>query len=103
MSCPSQNISPPARSPKKLGKRRRQTGEEIVLTRQGKPVARVVPDRVDGGARQLGFARGEIKLLPGWDEPVTFEEFVGAQAKMEGLAFVTRDQTIQKYDIETLW
>ncbi len=52
-----------------------QTGVEIVLTRRGKPVARVVPDRIEGGARQLGFARGEIKLLPGWDEPITFEEF----------------------------
>jgi len=54
-----------------------ETGEEIVLTRRGKPVARVVPDRVEGGIRQLGFARGHIKLLPGWDEPVTFEEFWG--------------------------
>ena len=54
-----------------------ETGEEIVLTRRGKPVARVVPNRAEGGARQLGFARGEIKLLPGWDDPVTFEEFLG--------------------------
>ena len=54
-----------------------QTGEEIVLTRRGKPVARVVPDRAESGARQLGFAREEIKLRPGWDEPVTFEEFWG--------------------------
>ena len=52
-----------------------ETGEEVVLTRRGKPVARVVPDRIEGGTRQLGFARGQIKLLPGWDEPVTFEEF----------------------------
>ena len=34
-----------------------QTGEEIVLTRRGKPVAKVVSDRGEGGARQLGFAR----------------------------------------------
>ncbi len=54
-----------------------ETGEEIVLTRRGKRVARVVPDRGESGARQLGFARGEIKLRPGWDEPVTFEEFWG--------------------------
>lgn len=54
-----------------------KTGEEIVLTRRGKPVARVVPDRIESGTRQLGFARGEITLLPGWDEPVTFEEFRG--------------------------
>jgi prevent-host-death family protein len=54
-----------------------KTGEEIVLTRRGKPVARVVSDRFEGGVRQLGFARGEIKLLPGWDDPVTFDEFSG--------------------------
>ena len=51
------------------------TGEEITLTRRGRPVARVIPDCGDTGSRQLGFARGQIKLLPGWDEPVTFEEF----------------------------
>lgn len=50
-----------------------RTGQEIGLTRRDKPVARVVPDRVE---RQLGFARGEIKLLRGWDKPVTFEEFL---------------------------
>ncbi len=51
------------------------TGEEVVVTNRGKPVARIVPDRSAAGGRQLGFARGAIKLLPGWDEPITFEEF----------------------------
>jgi len=32
-----------------------------------------------------------------------FDRLLMAQAKMERLTFVTRDQTIQKYDIETLW
>jgi len=54
-----------------------ETGEEILLTRRGRPVARVIPDRGDTGTRQLGFARGQIKLLPGWDESVTFGEFFG--------------------------
>lgn len=54
-----------------------QTGEEILVTRRGRPVARVVADRGGEGPRQLGFARGEMKLLPGWDEPVTFKEFYG--------------------------
>ncbi len=52
-----------------------ENGEEIMLTRRGKPVARVVPDRAKGGIRQLGFARGEVKLPAGWDEPIPFEEF----------------------------
>ena len=32
-----------------------------------------------------------------------FDRLLIAQAKMERLTFVTRDQTIQKYGIETLW
>jgi prevent-host-death family protein len=54
-----------------------ETGEEIVLTRRGKPVARVVPDRIEGGVRQLAFAHGQIKLLSGWEKPVAFEAFWG--------------------------
>jgi prevent-host-death family protein len=53
-----------------------QTGEEIVLTRRGRPIARLVPER-GGRARQLGFARGKLKLLPGWEDPVTFEDLFG--------------------------
>lgn len=52
-----------------------ETGAEIVLMRRGKPVARIIPDRGETGVRELGFARGEVKFLPGWDEPVSFEEF----------------------------
>jgi|SRR4051794_39091290 len=52
-----------------------ETGAEILLMRRGKPVARIVPDGGETSGRQLGFARGDIKLLPGWDEPVSFEEF----------------------------
>ncbi|MDQ6663043.1 MAG: type II toxin-antitoxin system VapC family toxin [Acidobacteriota bacterium] len=32
-----------------------------------------------------------------------FDRLLIAQAKIERLTFVTRDQTIQKYNIETLW
>ncbi len=32
-----------------------------------------------------------------------FDRLLIAQAKLERLTLVTRDQTIQKYDIETLW
>lgn len=62
------------------------TGEEVVLTNRGKRVARIVPDQGMAGVRRLGFARGEIKLLRGWDQPVTFDEFFS-----------------QKYNVETVW
>lgn len=51
-------------------------GEEVLLTR-GKPVARVVPDNGDEGPRVLGWARDEIKLMPGWDSPMTEAELLG--------------------------
>jgi prevent-host-death family protein len=54
-----------------------EAGEEILLTRRGKPVARVVPDRSSKTRRVLGFARGKGKLLPGWEDPVTEEELFG--------------------------
>jgi prevent-host-death family protein len=52
-------------------------GEEVLITRYGKPVARLVPDRGEEGTRQLGWAREQIQLLPGWDEPVTEEKLAG--------------------------
>jgi prevent-host-death family protein len=52
-----------------------RTQQEVVLTRRGKPIARIVPDG-DEQPRQLGFARGEVKLLRGWEDPITFEEFL---------------------------
>ena len=52
------------------------TGEEIVVTRHGKPVARLVPER-GTGPRPLGFARGRVKLYPGWSEPLSYEDLLG--------------------------
>jgi prevent-host-death family protein len=54
-----------------------EAGQEVLLTRRGKPVARLVPDRGTAGPRQLGWAKHEIKLLPGWDDPVTEQELFG--------------------------
>jgi len=52
-------------------------GEEIAITRHGKPLARVIPERGEEGTRQLGWAREQIRLLPGWDDPITEEELMG--------------------------
>lgn len=57
--------------------KRVEDGEEVRLTRRGKPVARVVPDRRESGKRNLGWAKGQIRLLPGWDGPITEEELLG--------------------------
>lgn len=51
-------------------------GEEVTITRRGKPVARVVP-AAPQRKRVLGSLRGLATLKPGWDEPITDEELLG--------------------------
>ena len=42
-------------------------GEEIVIARHGRPVARLVPAGPERKPRRLGKHRGTIWLAPGWD------------------------------------
>jgi prevent-host-death family protein len=51
-------------------------GEEVIITRHGHPIARIVPFE-DKGKRQLGTARGLVEFLPGWQEPITMEDLIG--------------------------
>jgi prevent-host-death family protein len=51
-------------------------GEEIVITRHGKAVAKIIPI-VQTGKRELGFASSEVGFLPGWDQPLTAEDLIG--------------------------
>jgi len=46
-----------------------EAGEEIVIARAGKPVARLVPLGLRTRPRQLGTLRGKIWLAPDWDSP----------------------------------
>jgi prevent-host-death family protein len=42
-------------------------GEEVIITRAGKPVARLVPIRPE---RVPGLARGKVQLAPDFDAPL---------------------------------
>jgi prevent-host-death family protein len=44
-----------------------EAGEEIVIGRAGKPIARIVP-YVPRRRRMFGAMRGQIRILPGFDE-----------------------------------
>jgi prevent-host-death family protein len=46
-----------------------EAGEEIVIARDGKPVARLVPLRMRTQPRPLGLLRGQIWMAPDWDSP----------------------------------
>ena len=45
-------------------------GEEIVIAKAGRPVARLVPVTGPGAARSLGFMHGRITLAPDFDAPL---------------------------------
>jgi prevent-host-death family protein len=47
---------------------RAERGEETVIARNGRPVARLVPYRAEGKGRVPGAWRGRAKILPGFDE-----------------------------------
>ena len=47
---------------------RAEKGEETVIARNGRPVARLIPYREEHRRRVPGALRGQIKILPGFDE-----------------------------------
>jgi prevent-host-death family protein len=49
-------------------------GEEVIIMRDGQPVAELIPYRARGRKRQLGFAAGQIEMAEGWDRPMTDAE-----------------------------
>ena len=44
-------------------------GEEVVIARAGKPVAKLVRYEEERNPRELGFLRGQIWMAPDWDSP----------------------------------
>jgi prevent-host-death family protein len=55
-------------------------GEEIVIARDGRPVARLVPLAPPGRRRRLGLLKGKIKIAGNFDAPLpskVLREFEG--------------------------
>jgi prevent-host-death family protein len=51
-------------------------GEQVIITRHGVPVAQLGPPP-EKRKPQLGGMEGQIRFLPGWDDPITEEELLG--------------------------
>jgi len=47
---------------------RAEAGEEIVIGRAGKPIAKLVPYVPDRPKRVFGALKGQVRILPGFDE-----------------------------------
>jgi prevent-host-death family protein len=59
-----------------------EKGEEIVIARAGKPVARLVPYRQAEGPREGGQWRGQAHVAPDFDQlPPNIGEAFGLSAK----------------------
>ena len=57
-----------------------QSGEEIIIAKSGKPVARLTPVR-SARKRVFGAAAGRIVFHKGWDSPMSakeLKEFLGS-------------------------
>lgn len=58
-------------------------GEDVVIAKDGTPLARLVPYREHDGIRELGFARARITLGEDFDAPLpdeVLDEFTGGPA-----------------------
>lgn len=54
-----------------------EEGETIVITRNGNPVAQLSPPPPGRRDIVLGGMRDRVRLLPGWDDPLTDVELFG--------------------------
>jgi antitoxin (DNA-binding transcriptional repressor) of toxin-antitoxin stability system len=54
-----------------------EDGEQLVITRDGRPVAQIALPPKEPRKVRLGGMRDSIRLLPGWDDPITEEELLG--------------------------
>ena len=59
-----------------------ESGEKVVITRDGKPVAQLAPAEPEpstsdeGRGVRLGTMRDRIKFNPGWDDPIDEDKFL---------------------------
>lgn len=53
-----------------------EDGEEVIITRSGKPVAQLTPAPKGERKVRWGAMRNRIVLKPGWDEPITEDQFL---------------------------
>ena len=49
-------------------------GEEIIIAKAGKPIARLVPLAVAANKRRLGLFKGQLEVPENFDAPLTEDE-----------------------------
>ncbi len=56
-----------------------ERGDRVVITRHGKPVARLAPPPAGRRPVHLGAMKDRIRLLPGWDGPIDLDGFLAGE------------------------
>jgi prevent-host-death family protein len=57
------------------------SGEEIIIAKSGKPVARLVPYAPKGAVRRPGALRGKIRIKKNFDAPLPKELLASFEGK----------------------
>ena len=53
-----------------------ENGEEVVITRHGKPVAQISAPPPNRRQVRFGGMKNRIEFLPGWDAPIDLDRFL---------------------------
>jgi prevent-host-death family protein len=53
-----------------------EAGEEVLITRNGRPVAQLRPVRAEEKKIRWGAMRGKIRMGEGWDAPIEIDDFL---------------------------
>jgi antitoxin (DNA-binding transcriptional repressor) of toxin-antitoxin stability system len=57
-----------------------EKGEPVVITRDGKAVTQLAPPPAEKKREvRFGTMRGRIHLEPGWDDPITEDQFLSGE------------------------
>ena len=72
-------------------------GEEIIIARSGKPVAKLVPFKKPIRNRKPGSAKGKIIIADDFDAPLPDDILE------ENMVLITRDKEIREYKVSTVW
>jgi prevent-host-death family protein len=51
-----------------------EAGEDVVIARSGRPIARLVRIEAANRIRRLGTWAGRVHFAPGWDDPMSDSE-----------------------------
>jgi prevent-host-death family protein len=51
-------------------------GEQVIITRHGRPVAQIAPPPAERREVRFDGMKDRIRLLPGWDDPIDLDRFL---------------------------